>query len=140
MRAVKDLFAEDRFARALGMEIVSARDGQAVVRMTVRPEACNGLGLCHGAVLFGVADLALAAAANSRGMQAVSLNSAINWTANVKSGAVIEARARELSLTRKIAVYSIEVRDTADGKLLASVQGSCYRKDAAVPGWTEDGQ
>ena len=134
MQPVKDLFANDEFAKALGMEVVAARDGTAVVRMTVRPVCCNGLGLCHGSALFGMADLALAAAANSRGRVAVSLNAAVNWVANVRAGAELEAVAREISCTRRTAVYAVEVRDLADGRVLAAVQGTCYRKDEAVPG------
>ena len=137
MQAVKNLFNKDLFAKNLGMEVVSAREGTATVRMTVCPQCCNGLGYCHGSVLFGMADLALAAAANSRGQVAVSLSAAINWVANVKSGALLEATAKEISVTRRTAVYAIEVRDTADGKILAAVQGTCYRKEEKVPGFPE---
>ena len=134
MQAVKNLFAGDRFAKAMGMEVTAARDGAATVRMTVRPDCCNGLGLCHGSVLFGLADLALAAAANSRGRLAVSLCATANWIANVRPGAVLEATAREISLTRRTAVYAVEVRDAADGRVLTAVQGTCYRREEAVPG------
>lgn len=134
MQPVKDLFANDQFAKALGMEVTAARDGAAAVRMTVHPECCNGLGFCHGSALFGMADLALAAAANSRGRVAVSLSATINWLANVRAGATLEATAREIALTRRTAVYAVEVRDVADGRVLAALQGTCYRKDEAVPG------
>lgn len=134
MQAVKNLFAGDEFARELGLQIVSAKDGRATVILDVHPEHCNGLGLCHGAVLFAITDLALAAAANSRGRVAVSLCASINWIANVRSGAHLTATAREISLTHKTGVYAVEVCDE-NGKTLAAVQGTCYRKIDQVPGF-----
>ncbi|HEX6218990.1 MAG TPA: hotdog fold thioesterase, partial [Sphingomicrobium sp.] len=44
----------------LGIELLDAGDGRAVVTMSVAPEMCNGHGTCHGGMIFTLADAAFA--------------------------------------------------------------------------------
>jgi hypothetical protein len=58
--------SRDHVADALGMTIVEARPGRAVVKITVRNDMVNALGVCHGGMIFTLADSAFAFACNSR--------------------------------------------------------------------------
>lgn len=116
----------DRFARLCGLEVVSAGDGAAVVRMVVRDEHRNAMDMVHGGALFTLADYAFALACNSRHIPAVGLSTSMNFIRPGRSGA-IEATARELSLTSKVGTYAVEIRDEA-GELLATCQCLAFRK------------
>ena len=70
---------EDRFCRYNGIRVESIRPGSAEAVMEVRDESLNGLGAVQGGAIFTLADLALAAAANSRGSKAVTQNSTISY-------------------------------------------------------------
>ncbi|MBL8999071.1 MAG: hotdog fold thioesterase, partial [Gemmatimonadetes bacterium] len=65
---VADLMMEhDAFSKWLGIEFLEIAPAKAVIRMTVRPEMCNGFGVCHGGVTFAFADSAFAFACNTQG-------------------------------------------------------------------------
>ena len=117
----------DRFAKLLGMEIVSAGDGKAVTRLVVRDEHLNAMDRVHGGVIFSLADLAFALACNSRGVPAVGLSVTINYTKAGKMGNTLTAEAKEITLGSKVANYIVEIRDETD-EILALFQGLAYRK------------
>ncbi|MBT7723078.1 MAG: hotdog fold thioesterase, partial [Gammaproteobacteria bacterium] len=54
------MWAEDGASQAMGMQIVSVREGCAVLSMTVRETMVNGHGMCHGGMIFSLADSAFA--------------------------------------------------------------------------------
>ncbi len=117
----------DRFAKLLGIEIVSAGEGKAVTRLVIRDEHLNAMDMVHGGVIFSLADLAFALACNSRGVPAVGLSTTINYVKAGKKGNTLTADAREVTLGKKVANYLIEIRDET-GEILALFQGLAYRK------------
>ncbi|MDD9893311.1 MAG: PaaI family thioesterase, partial [Gammaproteobacteria bacterium] len=62
---MSEFIAKDSFATLLGIEVISAENGNAVAEMTIKPEHHNGHGTVHGGVIFSLADIAFAAASNS---------------------------------------------------------------------------
>ena len=71
-RACADaMYANDRASSALGMEIVEVSVGRTVMAMTVRDDMVNGHDLCHGGLIFSLADSAFAFACNSHNLNAV---------------------------------------------------------------------
>src|ERR1700726_233081 len=64
-RAVEALFARDMASRMLGMRVVGVKPGHARLAMTVRPDMVNGHRICHGGLIFTLADSAFAASCNS---------------------------------------------------------------------------
>jgi len=60
-RAAADaLYAGDSASQALGIELLDAAPGSVRVAMTVRTDMVNGHGICHGGILFTLADSAFA--------------------------------------------------------------------------------
>lgn len=121
------MWKKDGFSAWLGIEVVDIGPGKASCRMQVRAEMLNGFDVCHGGVIFSLADSAFAFAANSHGRVAMSISNHIEYLAPAKTGDVLIAEAVESSLGHKIAVYDIQVR-RADGAKLAVFRGTVYRK------------
>lgn len=122
----------DGYAKHLGLELVEAGRGSAAVRMRVRPEHINFLGSCHGGAIFSLADMALGLACNSYGTVAALIDAHMTFSAAVREGDTLTARAVEISRTRKLAIYRIDV--ARDGVAsVASMTGTVYLAGKALP-------
>ena len=115
----------DKFAQLLGIRILEASHGSATAELEIKEQHLNGLGWVHGGVIVTLADMAFAAAANSQGVDAVAVNLNVSFLKSAKSGK-LTAVATEISLSRRLGTYRIEVNDS-DGKPIASLQGTAYR-------------
>lgn len=116
----------DRVAEHYGMKVVSMGDGEAVVSMDIDDRHLNGNDTVQGGASFALADVAFALAANSRG-KAVGANATITYCAAARAG-TLYARAREVSLSRKLGTYEVIVEDQ-NGKIIALFQSLSYRKE-----------
>lgn len=124
-RSAEAMWARDAASKWFGMVLVSCGPGTAVTRMTVTPEHCNGHGICHGGVIFGLADSAFAFACNSYNRNAVAQHNTITYIAPGRSGAELTATAREISLKGKNGIYDVTVTDET-GATVAEFRG-CSR-------------
>lgn len=122
-----DYFKKDRFAMLTGIEVVDFGPGWATVRMTIRDDHRNALGMVQGGALFTLADLAFAVAGNSHGTVAVGIQASINFV-NPGQNGVLTAKAREVTRNHRLGTYIVEITDE-QGIVLASFQGTGYRKD-----------
>jgi acyl-CoA thioesterase len=113
----------------MGIERLEEREGYCRLKMTIRPEMCNGFGLAHGGITYSFADSALAFASNSYGIQALSIETSISHIKPVKSGDTIVGTAEEISLSTRIGIYEVKIR-TEGGELIALFKGTVFRKDA----------
>lgn len=127
-QVVARMLRDDAYSRLLGMELVSVSPGRAAVRLTVRDDMVNGLGVCHGGVTFSLADSALAFAANGHGRVTVSIENSIGYPAAVRIGDTITADAAEESVSRRLSFYRVTVRKQ-DGTEVGIFRGTCYRTD-----------
>lgn len=125
-KVVSKMYDSDWFSQWLGIERVKIEQGTCVLRMTVRKEMLNGFGIAHGGITYSLADSALAFASNSHGRMAVSVETSISHTAQLHEGDVITASAEEMSLSNKIGVYQITVRNQKD-EIVALFKGTVYR-------------
>ncbi len=122
---MRSLAAQDPFPSLLGIEFVSAGPGVATVRLRVRPEHLNFMGNCHGGAAFALADTAFGLASNSHGPQAAGIDAHMTYQLPVKAGDVLTASAAEVSRSRKLAVYRIDVR-RQDGAITSVFTGTVY--------------
>ena len=123
---VDQMFSNDSFSQWMGLERLEERSGYCRLRMTVRPEMCNGFGIAHGGITYSLADSALAFASNSQGRHALSITTSIQHLAQVQPGDVLTAEAHEEHLSRRIAQYRVTVHN-GDDQLVALFQGTVYR-------------
>lgn len=113
-RAAKALFDGDRASQVLGMTIESCGPGRATVSMRIRPDMVNGHRICHGGLIFALADSAFAFACNSHGDNTVAAGAAIEFLAPGREGDVLQAIAQERWRAGKAGIYEIEVRNQRD--------------------------
>jgi len=113
-RAAQALFDGDRASQMLGMTIESCGPGRATVSMRVRPDMVNGHRICHGGLIFALADSAFAFACNSYGDNTVAAGAAIEFLAPGREGDLLRAIAQERWRAGKAGIYEIEVRNQRD--------------------------
>ena len=133
---VMRLAMRDPFVTSVGIRAVDAGPGHATVALEIRPEHINFNGKCHGGAIFTLADTAFGLASNSHGLMAVGIDAHITYHVAAEAGDTLTATANEISRTRRIAVYRIEVT-RGDGALVAGFTGTVYvlgkPNDAGAP-------
>jgi acyl-CoA thioesterase len=130
-RSAQALYRRDRASQALGMRLVEVRPGRARVVMTVRPDMVNGHDVCHGGIVFALADSAFAFACNSYNESTVAAAAAIDFLAAAHAGDELTAEASELWRTKRNGIYEISVRNQR-GERIALFRGRSYRIDGQV--------
>jgi acyl-CoA thioesterase len=122
---VMRLAGRDPFLASLGVICLDGGPGRAAVALTLRDEHINFFGACHGGVIFTLADTAFGLAANSHGVIAAGIDAHITYHASGKVGDTVTATAVEVSRSRKLAVYRVDVT-RGDGTLLSAFTGTVY--------------
>ena len=125
------MWARDNAAQALGMRIERVSPGAALLSMAVRKDMVNGHHICHGGMIFALADTAFAYACNSYNKNTVASACHIDFLAPAKEGDLLEAEAVEQSASGRTGVYDITVR-VAGGKTVALFRGKSYRINGEV--------
>ena len=125
-RIVDKMYNNDPFSLWLGIKRLEDNTGKSILQMTVRKEMLNGFSIAHGGITYSLADSALAFASNGHGKMAVSIETSISHTESVKEGDVLTAIAEEQSLSDKIGIYQVIVKNQND-KIVALFKGTVYR-------------
>ena len=120
------MWARDRAAQALGIRIEAVGPGTATLSMKVRGDMVNGHHICHGGLIFSLADTAFAYACNAYNRNTVASGCNIDFVAPGKEGDTLTAEAIERSASGRTGVYDITVRDSA-GRTVALFRGKSYR-------------
>ncbi len=123
---VASMLSRDAFSRWLGMEIVSLAPDACTTRMTVRPEMVNGFGVAHGAIVFALADSAMAFACNGQGMLTVSIENSVTYPAAVHVGDVLTATCEREANSGKLGYYKAPVTNQHN-EVVALFRGTVYR-------------
>ena len=125
-RLVATLLARDAFSRWLGVEVVALAPGACTTRLTVRAEMANGFGVAHGAIVFALADSAMAFACNGGGTVTVSVENSVTYPAAVRVGDVLTARCEREAGSGRLGYYRAPVTNQ-DGTVVALFRGTVYR-------------
>lgn len=116
------MFESDGASRALGIELLRAAEGAALVRMPVTSAMVNGHAIAHGGYIFLLADTAFACACNSYGPVTVAAGADITFVASAYEGDVLLAEVTERARYGRSGIYDVTVRrDT--GELVAEFRG-----------------
>ena len=125
------MYAGDTASQALGIELLDAAPGSVRVAMTVRADMVNGHGICHGGVLFTLADSAFAFACNAYNDTTVAASGSIDFLAPARTGDELTAEAHELWRSRRNGIYEITVVNQR-GERVALFRGRSYRVDGRL--------
>lgn len=123
----------DSYARHLGARVVEVRRGYARAAMELGPQHLNFLGMVHGGVIFGLADVAFAAAANSFGTKAMALSVSIDFLAAPTREGDMTAEVELVARAGKMGYYRMEVTD-AGGTVVAKCRGWAYHTGRPLKG------
>lgn len=123
--AAEALFANDQASRNLGIAIERVGPGRARLRMTVRTDMVNGHGMCHGGIVFALADSAFAVACNTHNAVTVAAAAAIDFLAPAHMKDELTAEARELWRSRRSGIYEITVFNQR-GEAIALFRGRSH--------------
>lgn len=116
------MIANDPASAALGMRVVRAEPGRAVVRMTVRADMLNGFAVAHGGLVFALADTALALACNETDAVTLVAGADIALLSPAREGDELEAVAERRTLEGRSGIYDVRI-SAADGRVIAEVRG-----------------
>jgi len=137
-RACADaMWADDKASQGLGMEIVEVGPGRAVLAMTVRPDMVNGHGLCHGGLIFSLADSAFAFACNSHNQSTVASHCAVSYLKPGRLGERLTATAQERWREGRSGITDVTVTNPA-GEVIAEFRGNSRTiRGTLIPETTE---
>jgi acyl-CoA thioesterase len=121
-RLTGQMWERDAASRALGIELDDVQLGSARARMRVTESMLNGHGICHGGLVFLLADTAFAFACNSYGRETVAAGCEIVFVSPARLGDELVAEASERTRFARNGVYDVTVR-RADGSVVAEFRG-----------------
>ena len=103
------MWANDRASKEMGLELGEVKPGEASVHLTVKPAMLNGHGVCHGGLIFAMADTAFAFACNSLNRQAVAMHCSISFIDKVSAGARLSAHASGRAVYGRNGIFDVTV-------------------------------
>ncbi|MGQ0833757.1 MAG: hydroxyphenylacetyl-CoA thioesterase PaaI [Gammaproteobacteria bacterium] len=130
-RAAAALYEGDRASQTLGVRIEAVAPGEVRVAMTVRPDMVNGHRICHGGLIFALADSAFAFACNSYGDNTLAAAASIDFLAPAREGDVLTANAKELWRAGRSGLYEITVTNQRNERI-ALFRGRSHRIDGRL--------
>jgi phenylacetic acid degradation protein PaaD len=105
------------------MALLEVAPGRSRVAMRVTPQMANGHGICHGGMIFALADSAFAFASNSRGGNVVAAGATVDFISPATVGEELEATATERHLQGRSGIYDVTVRESMSQRLVAEFRG-----------------
>jgi len=130
-QVVDKMMKDDLFSQWLGIEVMEVKEGYSKIKMTIRREMINGLGVVHGGIAFSLGDSCFAFACNNRNNLSVALDTAINFTKPVHVGDELVAEAKEVHNGRSTGLYHISITNQRE-HVVALFKGTCFRTGKAL--------
>ncbi len=121
------MWSRDHAAQALDMHLDSISPGNAKLSMTVRTDMLNGHNICHGGMIFTLADTAFAYACNSGNNNTVASACHIDFLAPAQAGDVLQAHAQARTQGGRTGVYDITVHNLTTNKDIALFRGKSHQ-------------
>jgi len=129
--AVAALYQRDRASQQLGMRVTECRPGFARVVMKITGDMVNGHQVCHGGLVFTLADSAFAFACNSHDRSTVAASATIEFLGPARAGDELTAVASERWRSRRSGIYEIEVTNQR-GETIALFRGRSHEVGGPV--------
>ena len=124
-RVAAVMLKNDKAAAAQGIGLISIAPGRATMTLTVEEHHLNGHAICHGGIIFTLADTAFAFACNSYNQIAVAQHNTISFLKPVQRGETLTASATETARDGRNGIYDVVVTSDS-GATVAHFRG-CSR-------------
>lgn len=118
----------DMLLKLFNIKIEKLNPGHSEVSMVIKENHTNAAGVCHGGVIFSLADVAFALASNSHGNIALAMDVSISFIKTVKPGTEIRAICIEKHKGKSTGQYIIEVKDDKN-RLVSILKATAFRFD-----------
>lgn len=129
-RVGEAMFAVDAASKDfLQMELLACEPGRAVMRMKVRAPMLNGHKICHGGLIFTLADSTFAFACNSHNKVTVAAGCSIEFLKPAHLDDVLTCEGVEQMLQGRHGIYDMKVSNQR-GEVVAMFRG----KSASIQG------
>jgi acyl-CoA thioesterase len=129
-RVGEAMFAVDAASKDfLQMELLACEPGRAVMRMKVRAPMLNGHQICHGGLIFTLADSTFAFACNSHNKVTVAAGCSIEFLKPARLDDVLTCEGVEQVLQGRHGIYDMKVTNQR-GEVIAVFRG----KSASIQG------
>lgn len=130
-RCAQFMWETDRASKALGMQIESVAEGRACLAMAVRVDMVNGHDICHGGMIFSLADSAFAFACNSQNQVAVAAGCSIDFIQPAHLGDRLVAVAEVVHQGGRNGLYDVTVSNQEQA-VIAKFRGRSTRLNRPV--------
>ena len=124
-QCVAKIIDNDTVVNGLGIRLISAEQGRAVLAMTVRADMLNSLGQCHGGMSFTLADAAFACASVSHNQAGVGAHAAMDYIRPGMEGDVLTATATVRHQGKSASLVEVVV-ENQNGKQIALLHGRSH--------------
>ena len=121
-KSASKILNRDKTCRWMGITLEEVNEGSASLSLTIKGPHINGHGICHGGIIFTLADSAFAFACNSRNRASVAQHATITFIEPAQLGDNLIACPREISLVKRNGIYDVTVRNQ-NGNLIAEFRG-----------------
>ena len=118
LEKIKEIFRNDRFATATGIEITEAEKGHAKCRLALEDVHRNANGSVMGGVLFTLADFCCAVASNTDLPRTVSVDANMKFVSSSK-GDTLYAECTADKIGRTLSFYKVRITDDTE-RLIAT--------------------
>lgn len=133
IEAIRRAVEREPMAQRMNMKLVELKKGFSAVEMTYDPATMDNIyGRAHGGAIFSLIDEAFETVSQTEGTVAVALNVNVTYVSSPEADARLRAEAREISRTKKTAIYDIKVTDQ-DSRMIATCQALAYRTGKPIP-------
>ena len=123
--AARAMYEQDHASQALGMKVLAISPGYAQMSMTVRKDMVNGHQICHGGLIFTLADSAFAFACNTYDAVTVAAGATVEFLLPGRLGDELTATAQEQSRSRRTGIYDVSVSNQR-GERIALFRGRSH--------------
>jgi len=122
---------KDYMSQTSGMDLKSSAPGMAEVSMTITKNMLNGFGMCHGGMIFSLADTTFAHACNNQNVANVAMDCRIDFLRPCFEGDMLVAIARQRHSGKNSGLYEVTITNQT-GKEIALFQGRSFSINKTV--------
>jgi len=105
----QSMWRSDACSQALGMKIIQVGPGFASLSLQVRDDMLNGQRICHGGILFTLADSAFAFACNTYNQFVVAQHCNVSFLQPVYQNECLTAVASERHRAKRSGIYDVVI-------------------------------
>ena len=130
-KSASKILNRDKTCRWMGITLEEVNEGSASLSLTIKGPHINGHGICHGGIIFTLADSAFAFACNSRNTASVAQHANVTFIKPAKLGDKLFATAEEISLIRRNGIYDVTV-ENENADVIAEFRGYSRTIEGAI--------